>query len=147
MLLLYPDKKLTTPCFDWEPRDLSRAFGLAHRLKEIRQKIHAPGIAANQIGLNIRMLAFDPLKVTIPSVILRPFIKEFSSDFISTFEGCQSLPNQMIKTKRYKTITVNYLDLYGKEEEITVTDFSSVCMQHEIDHLNGIMIFQRKFES
>tara|TARA_B100000029_G_scaffold514195_1_gene616084 strand:+ start:1970 stop:2494 length:525 start_codon:yes stop_codon:yes gene_type:complete len=104
----------------------------------------APGIglAAIQIGVPKRVvvmdLSKDPNKKT-PMYFVNPEII-WKSNVNSTYEeGCLSIPNQFAKIDRPDKCHVKYLDYNGEEKEIKAEGLLSTCIQHEIDHLNGIL--------
>ncbi len=106
----------------------------------------APGIglAANQVNLLNRVLVMDidyredtdsknPICMANPEIVWR-------SEEISVMEeGCLSIPGQFAEVRRPAKVTVKYLDYDGKEAELTADGLLSHCVQHEIDHLNGVL--------
>jgi peptide deformylase len=104
----------------------------------------APGIglAAIQVGEPVRMLVIDLAKegeTPAPHVFVNPQILE-SSDARSVYEeGCLSIPDYYAEVERPASVRVKYLDRYGKEQEIQAEGLMSTCLQHEIDHLNGVL--------
>ena len=104
---------------------------------------HAPGIglAAVQIGIPLRIIVIDISKSDEkkPHFFINPNIV-WHSDKTSTYEeGCLSIPNQFAEIERPESCRVEYLDLNNKKKEIEVSGLLSTCIQHEIDHLNGIL--------
>lgn len=104
----------------------------------------APGIglAAIQIGVPRRMLVLDVSKdgeEKTPLVFINPEIVH-SSDTLSVYEeGCLSIPDYYAEVERPAAITVRYLDRDGKEQTIEADGLLATCLQHEIDHLNGVL--------
>ena len=104
----------------------------------------APGIglAAIQIGIPKRIIVIDLAKEgekKNPLYIVNPQIV-FKSDNEATYEeGCLSIPGQFAKIQRPEKCTIKYLDYEGKEKEIKTEGLLATCIQHEIDHLNGIL--------
>ena len=104
----------------------------------------APGIglAAIQIGEPRRMLVIDLAKEDeprAPHVIINPEIVA-SGDGVSVYEeGCLSIPDYYAEVERPDTVTVKYLDRDGKEQLIEADGLMATCLQHEIDHLNGVL--------
>lgn len=104
----------------------------------------APGIglAAIQVGEPIRMLVLDVSKEEDeknPQVFINPEILS-SSDLRSTYEeGCLSIPGYYAEVERPAEIRVRYLDRDGKQQEIGAEGILATCLQHEIDHLDGIL--------
>ena len=104
----------------------------------------APGIglAAIQIGIPKRIvvmdLSKDPEKKN-PMYFVNPEIT-WKSDLKSTYEeGCLSIPNQFAKIDRPEKCHVKFLDYDGNPKEIKAEGLLSTCIQHEIDHLNGVL--------
>ncbi|MDR6755104.1 peptide deformylase [Mycoplana sp. BE70] len=104
----------------------------------------APGIglAAIQIGVPRRMLVLDVSKdgeEKTPLVFINPEIVQ-TSDALSVYEeGCLSIPDYYAEVERPATLTVRYLDRDGKEQTIDADGLLATCLQHEIDHLNGVL--------
>ena len=104
----------------------------------------APGIglAAIQIGIPKRIvvmdLSKDPEKKN-PMYFVNPEIT-WKSDLKSTYEeGCLSIPNQFAKIERPEKCNVKFLDYDGNHKEIKAEGLLSTCIQHEIDHLDGVL--------
>ncbi len=104
----------------------------------------APGIglAAVQIGILKRVIVIDlskegekkePLFIANPEIIFK------SEDLITYEEGCLSIPNQFAEVKRPRTCKITYLNYDGKKKEIYADGLLATCVQHEIDHLNGVL--------
>lgn len=104
----------------------------------------APGIglAAIQIGVPRRMLVLDVSKdgdEKTPLVFINPVIVA-SSDARSVYEeGCLSIPDYYAEVERPATISVRFLDREGKEQTIDADGLLATCLQHEIDHLDGVL--------
>jgi peptide deformylase len=104
----------------------------------------APGIglAAVQVGEPVRLLVIDVSKEDEPKnpqVFINPEVVA-TGDEVSTYEeGCLSIPDYYAEVERPATVTVNYLDRNGKENTVTADGVFATCLQHEIDHLNGVL--------
>lgn len=106
----------------------------------------APGIglAAPQIGESIKLIVVDTTKSKEEEAnqefmpMVNPEIIAHDGNQIDE-EGCLSVPELTSKVTRFKKITVRYQDLTGEEHELTTEDRFAVVLQHEIDHLNGIL--------
>lgn len=104
----------------------------------------APGIglAAIQIGIPIRMLVIDLAKegeTPDPHVFVNPEILARGDGVNVHEEGCLSIPEYYAEVERPATVTASYLDLDGKQRQITADGLMATCLQHEIDHLNGVL--------
>jgi len=117
-------------------------------LHELRQSENGIGLAANQIGINKRVCVIN---VKEPLVLINPEIIEKSEKEFIFPEGCLSFPNKKVRTKRNISIKVkadnheSTLSFSADSKEINDA-FECVCIQHEIDHLNGITMFDREFK-
>jgi peptide deformylase len=104
----------------------------------------APGIglAAIQVGEPLRMLVIDLAKEgepKTPQVFINPEIVSRSDEPSVYEEGCLSIPDYYAEVERPKGVVVRYIDLDGNQHEIKVEGLLAVCLQHEIDHLNGVL--------
>ena len=106
------------------------------------------GLAANQIGINKRVCVIN---VKEPLVLINPEIIERSEEEFIFPEGCLSFPNKKVRTKRNVSIKVkadnheSTLSFSADSKEMNDA-FECVCVQHEIDHLDGITMFDREFK-
>ncbi|MER8581586.1 peptide deformylase [Mesorhizobium sp. M1423] len=104
----------------------------------------APGIglAAIQVGEPLRLLVIDLAKedeTPAPHVFINPEILD-SSDQRSVYEeGCLSIPDYYAEVERPAAVRVKYLDRDGKLQELEAEGLMATCLQHEIDHLNGVL--------
>ncbi len=104
----------------------------------------APGIglAAIQIGEPLRMLVIDLAKEgeePAPQVFINPEILEKSDERSVYEEGCLSIPDYYAEVERPAKVRVRHLDREGKEQEVEAEGLLATCLQHEIDHLNGVL--------
>jgi len=104
----------------------------------------APGIglAAPQVGVLKRVIVLDIDREEVktgPLVMANPEIVEASDDDATYEEGCLSVPEHYSDVARPAKVTVRYLDRDGEKQEMTCDGLLSTCVQHEIDHLDGIL--------
>jgi peptide deformylase len=104
----------------------------------------APGIglAAIQVGEPIRMLVIDLSKddePKAPHVFLNPQLLAKGEAMNTHEEGCLSIPDYYAEVDRPGTVTLRYLGLDGAEHEMTADGLMATCLQHEIDHLDGVL--------
>jgi len=104
----------------------------------------APGIglAAIQIGIAKRIVTMDLSKKTDehhPRVFINPEVTWTSDDKVAHEEGCLSIPEYYEEVERPSEVKVKYLDLDGKPHEITAKGLLATCIQHEVDHTNGVL--------
>ncbi|MCI5077714.1 peptide deformylase [Oricola sp.] len=140
-LVLLPDPILRQPSKTVErvDDDLRR---FADDMLETMYDAPGIGLAAIQVGEPIRMLVMDVSKEEDeknPFVLINPEIVS-SGDDVSTYEeGCLSIPDYYAEVERPATVTVNYLDRDGNKASLTADGLFATCVQHEIDHLNGVL--------
>lgn len=118
---------------------------LAKNMYESMDHANGIGLAAPQVGVLQRLIVID-----IPedldeagsehfhTVLVNPEIVKASGEQVSE-EGCLSIPGWYGEVKRFENVTVKGQDLYGKPVKIKASGLPSVCLQHEIDHLDGIL--------
>ena len=104
----------------------------------------APGIglAAPQIGILRRLIVMDPAKDEAPKtpvIMVNPEILERSEEMRVHDEGCLSIPDFTAEIERPAKTRVSFLDRAGKKQEIELNGIWSTLVQHEIDHLNGVL--------
>ena len=114
-------------------------------LKELTESENGIGLAANQIGINKRVCVVN---VKEPLVLINPKIVERSEEQFMFSEGCLSFPKKYVRTGRHTSVTVETDNHEGKmvfsADSKDINDaFETACIQHEIDHLDGITMFER----
>ncbi|MBI5833783.1 MAG: peptide deformylase [Armatimonadetes bacterium] len=147
-IVVYPDSRLKAVCAPVTP-GTSAARRLADDLRDTLDTVVGTGIAAPQIGELWRMIFVDPRRHAKyadsplpPSVLLNPVIVERVGS--RTFrEGCLSLPEFTGQTRRAKRIVVEAFDLAGAPLRFEADGFEAVLLQHEIDHLDGVLFVDR----
>lgn len=99
------------------------------------------GLAGPQIGCHLRIIITTIGKKIIP--MINPKILDHSSQTNRDEEGCLSIPGEFGKVERWDRITVEYLDEYGKQKKRDLEKFDARVVQHEVDHLDGILFPDR----
>ena len=111
----------------------------------------APGIglAAIQIGVPLRVVTIDLSKPEAkegeepeprkPQVFINPQVTWSSEEFSAYEEGCLSIPEYYEEVERPAQVKVRYMDLDGRTQEVAADGLLATCLQHEIDHLDGIL--------
>ena len=100
------------------------------------------GLAAIQIGIPQRIIVMDlskEKKKKEPRYFVNPLIKNKNSNNVTYEEGCLSVPNQFAEIDRPSQCDVEYLDYNGKKQFIHAEGLLATCIQHEMDHLEGIL--------
>jgi peptide deformylase len=119
---------------------------------ETKRAAHGAGLGANQVGEPLRIAIAEvedgnpryPYKPPIPlTVMINPVLEATGDDVEPINEGCLSLPDVRAEVPRNMSITVRYLDREGNERTERKTGLTAGTFQHEIDHLDGILITDR----
>ena len=140
-LLILPDPKLRLVSRPIERVDAPLRKFAADMLETMYD---APGIglAAIQVGEPIRMLVIDLSKEgepKAPQIFVNPEVVERSDDRSVYEEGCLSIPDYYAEVERPAKVRVKYLDEHGKAHEVEAEGLLATCLQHEIDHLDGVL--------
>lgn len=143
------EKRLRFQC---EPVDrvTEKLRVVALDLLEMMYRQNAIGLAANQVGLKIRLCALDPLWMQnrrMPIVMFNPEFIECGEELFDSPEGCLSLPEMGLKVPRFRNIKVKFLGLDNREYVIhDDNSLLSTVIQHEVDHLDGVLMTDRVLE-
>ena len=135
-ILEFPDPRLRTRAVPVKVVD-DRVRQLVDDMFETMYAAPGIGLAATQVDVHQRLLVADvSLDKTQPLVLINPEILQKDGVAV-TEEGCLSVPGYFDEVERYGHIRVRYLDRDGKTVERDMEGLLAVCVQHEIDHLNG----------
>lgn len=121
---------------------------LSQDMLETMYKNDGIGLAACQVGILKRIIVYDYLYVEedgkkSPMVMINPVIKNRSKSMVIVEEGCLSFPDEYKDVKRHEKVTVEYTDLDGKRKTLHAKDLEAVVIQHETDHLDGVVFLDR----
>jgi peptide deformylase len=105
---------------------------------------HGAGLAAPQIGAHWRVCVVVNDEGEVVPMINPEVVR--SSGLVDDFEGCLSFPGLWGKVERALTVTVKYLDVEGRQQRMKVSNITARAVQHEIDHLDGILFVDRLSE-
>ncbi|MFI5914245.1 peptide deformylase [Dactylosporangium sp. NPDC051541] len=141
-ITLYGEPVLHQPCADVTDfdRDLAR---LVEDMRASMRAANGVGLAANQIGVALRVFVFD-----VPDAsgekhkghIVNPVLQPFASPAtVKDTEGCLSVPGPHTELRRAAVATVTGFDVEGRELTVTGDGYLARCLQHECDHLNGVV--------
>lgn len=140
-ILRYPDPGLKTPCQPVTVFD-DALSALADDLLETMRKAPGVGITAAHVGQFLRVVVLE-LKPGEPRLYINPVIQSASSERIQSTEGSVSMPGVTEELERPRAIRITFQDLKGESHEAVMSGFEAVCMQHEIDQLDGIFWLNR----
>ncbi|MEM6319735.1 MAG: peptide deformylase [Bacteroidota bacterium] len=140
--LLY---EISQPVRQEELTELQPVFRDLHDIiLEFRAKYNAGrAIAAPQIGVMKRIICWN---VTEPKVLINPQLVDKSEELFELWDDCMSFPNLLVKLRRHKSCTVNFLDEHWQPQTWHLQDDLSELIQHEYDHLDGILATQRAID-
>lgn len=147
MITTYPNKQLFEKTRDIPKDQITgdtyRQIGAS--MLEILKNKGGIGLSANQVGLPLNMCVIA-VHINDVKIILNPRVIKQSKKMVESREGCLSLPGTSVLVNRHETVTVEYEDVIGNTEVLNATGMMSKCLQHEIDHLNGILMINRLSE-
>jgi peptide deformylase len=104
------------------------------------------GLAAPQVAINKQLIVIDiepDNAANQPLVLINPTIKSFGREFCVAQEGCLSIPGVYMDVKRPQVVEISYKDEYGRPKTLKADDLLGRCIQHEMDHLNGVVFVDR----
>jgi len=118
---------------------------LAERMLDVMERAHGVGLAAPQLGILRRILVYRASDEDEPKVLINPELVERSDETEVGTEGCLSLlgGELQVPVARHLRVRVSGRDVSGDGVDIDVEGFEARVIQHEIDHLDGILIFDR----
>jgi peptide deformylase len=140
-ILVIPDPRLRAVADPIETVD-DDVRALARDMLDTMYDAPGIGLAAPQIGVMKRIVVMDLAKEgeePAPMVLINPEILKVSEETQVTEEGCLSIPELYYEVERPAEVTVRYTDLDGKTVEIDAKERLAVCVQHELDHLDGVL--------
>lgn len=98
------------------------------------------GLAATQVNIHQRIVVIDVSEDKEQSyVLINPEIIKSNDEIMINEEGCLSVPSSYAKVERNTEVTVRALDIDGNEFELDGNELLAICIQHELDHLNGVL--------
>lgn len=140
-LIILPDPLLRQVSTPVEQVD-SEIARLADDMLETMYDAPGIGLAAIQVGVSRRMLVIDVSREdeeNRPLVFINPEVVQSSGDRSIYEEGCLSIPDYYAEVERPAVVTVNYVDRAGKQQTLEADGLLATCLQHEIDHLDGVL--------
>ncbi len=139
ILLTFPNNHLTTPSkpFDFANFDAKQ---LEQDMIKIMLDNKGIGLAANQVGLQYRILVISPqnLQNKEPFAIINPDVVNVSTEVSKDLEGCLSFPDLWLEVSRPRWVDIKYLDSNAQIKIVRFEDLDARCVLHEIEHLDGI---------
>jgi peptide deformylase len=148
-LLLLGDPRLYEVCqpVTYEELPLVKEWtaDLHNVMEEIRAKYNfGRAIAAPQLGIMKRLIYMN---IDKPVVFINPVFENLSEEKFELWDDCMSFPNLLVKVNRHKSLTINYLDENWDPQSWKMEDDLSELLQHEYDHLDGILCTMRAIDN
>ncbi len=142
------DPRLYEVCEPVLESELDQVSGWVQELDEAMSDIRSVygfgrGIAAPQLGIMKRMFY---LNLDKPYIILNPELKNLSEEEFELWDDCMSFPNLLVNVKRHQSLTLAYRDENWEVKEWEVSGAISELIQHEFDHLNGMLCTMRAID-
>lgn len=140
-ILMPPNPILRSRTRKVDPSNIEQVRALLPAMFATMYAAPGIGLAAPQIGVALRFAIIDLMtdNAKAPVVLINPDIIRVSEDWAVREEGCLSLPNQYADVSRPARVAVRYQDPEGGTHEIEAEGLLSACLQHEIDHLDGVL--------
>jgi peptide deformylase len=137
----YPDPALRMQAREVQEFD-DALRQLVERMTALMIDAHGVGLAATQVGVLQRLFVFQ-VGDDDPRVIVNPRITQSSSEVETDDEGCLSLQRVLVPVERSVRVTIEGQDLDGDDVTLTLEEMSARVAQHELDHLDGVLILDR----
>jgi len=144
-VLTYPDKFLKTKTKPVKEID-ETVRKLVTDMADTMYEAPGVGLAAIQVGSDKSIILYDPepdKEKRAYNALINPVIVSMSGECLSENEGCLSVPEFRADVKRAETVIVDGTDLEGNPVHIETNGILSIILQHEIDHLNGVLFIDR----
>ncbi len=133
---------------------------LANDMVATMHQAEGIGLAAQQVGLALQVCVMDlrradpdfhweyngsrpPLELFMPITLVNPVVQKLPSEEVAYEEGCLSFPKIRGDVVRPDAVAVTFLDVRGQKHELKATGLLARCIQHEVDHLNGVLFIDR----
>lgn len=139
-ILAYPDPRLRTVASPVS--DVSSIQGLIDDMFETMYDARGIGLAATQVDQHIQLIVMDLAKEgeeAAPQVFINPTVTPLTEEKVPYQEGCLSIPEVYDSIDRPSRVQIDALDRDGKPFSIEADGLLAVCIQHEMDHLNGVL--------
>ncbi|MBB3054555.1 peptide deformylase [Mucilaginibacter gotjawali] len=147
-LLLLGDPRLYETCQPVLKTDLPLLKDWVADLENVMQQIRLKynfgrAIAAPQLGIMKRLVY---MHIDRPVIFINPEFTDLSGELFELWDDCMSFPNLLVKVKRHRSLTINYLDEHWTPQSWKMEGDLSELLQHEVDHLNGVLCTMRAID-
>ena len=152
-VVIVPNPQLLQKATPVSSAEIARLRATARKMAKLMYNSQGCGIAGPQVGLVKRLIVVDPewglplddegtMAPQRPRFLFNPVIRGLSGEKSTAEEGCLSVPGITVPVERYKYAEVEAVDLEGQPLFIQAEDFFARLLQHEIDHLEGVTVFE-----
>ena len=140
-ILVIPDPILKARCRAVGPADAGAVRALLPKMFATMYRAPGIGLAAPQVGIKLRVAIVDvmPDEKPAPIAMINPEIVAASADLATREEGCLSIPGQYAEVTRPAWVKIRFSNVEGARREIEAEGLLAACLQHEIDHLDGVL--------
>ena len=147
-ILKLGDPRLYEVCEPVLCEELDQVPGWIQQLHEAMEDVRrvygfGRGIAAPQLGIMKRLFY---LQLDRPYVVINPELNQLSEEEFDLWDDCMSFPNLLVRVKRHQSLSLHYLDEYWQPQELKVEGAISELIQHEYDHLDGVLCTMRALD-
>lgn len=147
-LLLLGDPRLYEISEPVKQDELAQVSGWVADLHQVMQEIRAKynfgrAIAAPQLGIMKRLIYMN---IDKPVVFINPEFTYLSEEMFDVWDDCMCFPNLLVKVKRHKALTITFRDEHWQPQELSLQGDLSELLQHEYDHLEGILCTMRALD-
>lgn len=143
-IIKWPDSALSTKALECNADGINASLAHARDMIATMHSNGGCGLAAPQVGINERIIVLN----TIASggqlddvIMINPVIGKRSNDSVSAKEGCLSIPGIRVSVPRSSTVELSFIDSNGENQIRDFTGFDARAIQHEIDHLEGLTLW------
>ena len=147
LLALSQIRQFGDPVLKMTARDVERfdddLVRLAERMKRLMVDASGVGLAGNQVGVLQRLIVLQPTAEEEPYALVNPRIVERSDATEIADEGCLSLQGVLVPVERAVGVTIEGKDVAGKPLRLELEEMDARVVQHELDHLDGVLILDR----
>lgn len=147
-ILTAPNPILLKQCDDVVLADEPDIERTMHEMAELMYEAYGCGLAAPQVGITKKMVVVDcewgdDDATRNPIFLINPYVESTSGELVVEEEGCLSIPGITVPVERHENAVVKAIDFDGNPFTIEASGFLARCLQHEIDHLAGITLFEK----
>ena len=137
------DPILRTPCIPVSNVDDPELRGMIAKMQTILEQSGGVGLAAPQIGAIRQVLIYRMPQAEDFQILINPSLEPMGDEQQPAIEGCLSIPGIQLPVLRYTHVRVRATNLLGEHYQFDAYDLEARILQHEIDHLNGVLILDR----